>query len=50
MKAKKPTYQQRKLIERENLDTYKWYVQKDSPQEMQIKNVETEEIRIIQKS
>ena len=34
--GKKPTYEQRKLIERWGLDTYTWLVVKDTPEEMLI--------------
>ena len=50
MKAKKPSYQQRKLIEKANLDTYVWYVQKDTPMFMQLKNINTGETKTISKT
>lgn len=36
--GKKPTYEQRKVIQRWGLDTYDWLVVKDTPQEMVLVN------------
>ena len=36
MKGKKPTYEERKLIERAGLDTYEWLVQKDTSSIIQL--------------
>lgn len=49
MQGKKATYQQRKLLKANNLDTYKWFVQKDSPKIMQVVHIETGETRTISK-
>ena len=38
MKGKKPTYEERKLIERAGLDTYEWLVQKDTSSIIQLVN------------
>lgn len=49
MKGKKPTREQRKLLQENKLDTYKWYVQKDTPNEMQLVHADTGEIKIVKK-
>ncbi len=49
MKGKKPTYEERKIIAAEGLDTYKWLVQKSTSSFMQIVNKETGEERTIAK-
>ena len=48
-KKKKPTYEERKLIANEGLDTYVWLVQKNCPEFMQIVNKETGEVKKIVK-
>lgn len=50
MMKKKPTYNQRKWIERNKLDPKKWYIQKDTPEFMQIVHVDSQETRTINKS
>ena len=49
MRAKKPTYQQRKILEQNKLDTTIWYVQKDTPEFMQVKHVKTGEEKTLMK-
>lgn len=49
MKGKKATYEERKRIAAEGLDTWVWLVQKDTPEFMQIVNKETGEVKVIQK-
>ena len=44
MQGKKPTYEQRKFLQSKGLDTYKWLVQKDSTEWMQLINKETNEV------
>ena len=36
MKGKKPTYEERKMIEKAGLDTYEWLVQKDTSSIIQL--------------
>lgn len=50
MQGKKPTFEQRKLLTKHKLDTYKWLVQKDSPDKIQLINKDTGEIITIKKS
>ena len=38
MKGKKPTYEERKLIERAGLDTYQWLIQKHTSEIIQVVN------------
>ena len=47
--GRKPTYEERKFIEKAGLDTYKWLVQKNVLESMQLINRETGEIRTISK-
>jgi len=49
MQAKKPTYEQKKILEKLKLDPHQWYVQKDNISFIQIRNTETGEIRKIEK-
>lgn len=49
MKGKKPTYEERKLIAANGLDTYVWLVQKNCPEFMQVVNKETGEVKKIVK-
>ena len=49
MKGKNPTREQRKIILKNNLDSYKWLVQKDTPDKMQIIHRDTKEVKIITK-
>ena len=47
MKGKKPTWQERKILQKAGYDTYTWLVQKNSPEFLQIINKDTkEEVRI----
>lgn len=49
MKARKPNRTQRQLLIVNNLDTRLWFIQKDTPTEMQVENQETKEVKIIKK-
>lgn len=49
MKGKKATFEQRKILKQYNLDTYKWLVQKDASDFMQVVNKETREERRLEK-
>lgn len=47
MKGKKPTWQERKILEKAGYDIYEWLVQKNAPTFLQIVNRETkEEVKI----
>lgn len=50
MQAKKPTRAQRKLIEKQNLDPYVWYVSKDTTEKIELKHVETGEVKTFDKT
>ena len=47
MKGRKPTREERKIIERANLDTWVWLVQKNTIDKMQVINKDTGEEQII---
>lgn len=49
MQGKKPTYEQRKFLERNDLDTYEWLVQKDTPNFMQLVSKESGKTITIEK-
>lgn len=49
MQGKKPSYEERKILQAEGLDTYVWLVQKNSPKFIQIVNKETGEIKKLEK-
>ena len=49
MNGKKPTREERKVLEKHGLDTYVWLVQKNTKDWMQIINSETGEVRKIDK-
>ena len=49
MQARKPTYNQRKTIEKNGLDPQEWYVEKDTADMMQVRNTRTEERKTLQK-
>lgn len=49
MKGKKPTYDERKFLIKNNLDTNAWLVQKSTPSFMQIIHRETKEERVLNK-
>ena len=49
MNGKKPTREERKIFEKNGLDTYKWLIQKNAKDWMQVVNIETKEERVIQK-
>lgn len=49
MQGKRPTREQRKILERNKLDTYKWLVQKDTTSQLHIINSESKEKRILSK-
>lgn len=46
---KKPTYEQRKLIQKHGLNTYDWLVSKDTPKQMVLIHRHTEEFKTITK-
>lgn len=46
---KKPTYEQRKLIQQWGLNPMDWFVSKDTPDQMMIVHRHTNAIRTIQK-
>lgn len=50
MQAKKPTREERRIIEHNKLDPRKWYVQKSSSTILQIVNTETKEVKVLNKS
>lgn len=45
----KPTYEQRKLMEKWNVNTYDWLVIKDTPTEMVLVNKHSETTKTIRK-
>ena len=47
MQRKKPSYNQRKAIEKAKLDTYTWFVQKEYVDRLEIVNIKTNEVRVI---
>ena len=49
MNGKKPTYAERKILERNGLNALEWLVQKNSPTFMQLVNRESGEVRKIEK-
>lgn len=50
MKGKRPTRNQRFILEQNNLNTYKWLIQKDTPTMVQVVNVDNpKDIRILTK-
>lgn len=49
MQGKKPTYQERKILESNGYDPYEWLVQKNAVDFIQIVNRDTKEIKVIQK-
>lgn len=49
MKGKRPTRNQRLVLEKNGLDTYKWLVQKDTPTMMQVIHTDTKEIKTLNK-
>lgn len=49
MKGKKPTNNQRKVIERNGLDPTRWYVQKDTPNRMQVVDTHSGETKELSK-
>jgi hypothetical protein len=48
-KGKKPTYEQRKIMQRNGIDTYMWLVQSETPNELRIIHRETKEVKVIDK-
>lgn len=44
MQGKKPTYEERKILEKNDLDTYEWLVQKHSTEFLQLVNKESGEV------
>lgn len=49
MKGKKPTYDERKYLVKNNLSTTDWLVQKSTPTFLQIIHRETKEERVLNK-
>lgn len=49
MKGKKASYGQRKVLSKLGIDTYKWLVQKDCPEFMQLVHKDTGEVKRIDK-
>lgn len=49
MKGRKPTREERKIIQNAGLDTYSWLVQKNTTNEMQVIHAETKQQKIIKK-
>lgn len=49
MNGKKPTREQRKLIMKNKLDTYKWLVFKDTSDELHLIHKETGEKKVLNK-
>jgi len=49
IRGRKPTYEERKFIEKAGLNTYEWLVQKSMLCSMQLINRETGEIKTISK-
>ena len=49
MQGKKPSREERKILEANGLDTYTWLVQKSNIKYIQVVNKETGEIRKIDK-
>lgn len=47
--GRKPTYEERKIINCAKLDTYKWLVQKNTPTFLQLINRESGEVKILEK-
>lgn len=48
-KGRKPTREERKLIQKAKLDTYMWLVQKNTTTQLFLLNRETQEIKVIDK-
>ena len=44
MQGKKPTYEERKILEKNDLDTYEWLVQKHSTEFLKLVNKESGEV------
>lgn len=49
MQGKKPTYQERKILEANGYDPMEWLIQKNAVDFIQIVNRETKEEKVIQK-
>ena len=49
IKGRKPTREERKIIEKAKLDTYAWFVQKNTNTELYLLHKETGERKIITK-
>jgi len=49
MQGKRPTREQRKVLTKNKLDTYKWLVQKDMKDSLQVVNVDSGEKKVISK-
>lgn len=47
--GKKPTRQQRKMLEEKGLNTYNWFVIKDTTTDMTVEHRHTDTVRIIRK-
>jgi hypothetical protein len=50
MRGKKPTRNQRQIIEQNKLDTYKWLVQKDTADKLYVVHAETQEEKVLVKA
>ena len=48
-KGRKPTREERKLIQKAKLNTYEWFVQKNTVTELVVLHKETQEQKIINK-
>ena len=47
MQARKPTRDERNLLQKFSLDPHLWYVQKSSPTFLQVVNKDTKEVKIL---
>lgn len=49
MRAKKPTREERAILQQHKLDPHIWYVQKSYLSTLQIVNIQTNEVKVIEK-